>query len=563
MKKLLLLSILLLFFFICNAQQIPKLESIHNETPNNPFIKVDRASMEKSPSYNRTSSGLITRQVNVDVNGDNILGDAANEPSIAVDPTNPNRIVIGWRQFDTVRSDFRQAGYGYSLDGGETWTFPGVLDPGVFRSDPILDFDAQGNFYYNALTADPDLTMFSSDVFKIDDGGVVWSAGVSAHGGDKGWLEVDRSTSIGGGNIYSQWTFAFSECESLNFTRSTNGATSFEACSEIPNFPIYGTLAVNAQGDLYQTGFNSPGVFVQKSSTAKDPNEQVTWSAQTIVPLGGLPSAGGPNPGGLLGHIWIDTDNSNGPGAGNIYVLSTVDIDATSDPADVMFSKSTDGGDTYSKGFRINNDSTNTAYQWFGTLSVAPNGRIDIAWLDTRNASPNEFTSVLYYAFSEDQGESWSSNIPISEPFNPNIGYPQQEKLGDYFDMVSDNDYAHLAWANTFTGGQDVYYTRITPENVLGISEVATSNNQLQIVPNPVDNTTIVSFINKQADQVILEIIDIHGRSVKTLLEAEVSGAQSVPWNAQDYYGIPLRSGVYFVRLTSGTNVSVEKVIVR
>ena len=50
-----------------------------------------------------------------------ILGDAGNETSLAVDPNNPNRIVIGWRQFDTVTSNFRQAGYGYSLDGGITW----------------------------------------------------------------------------------------------------------------------------------------------------------------------------------------------------------------------------------------------------------------------------------------------------------------------------------------------------------------------------------------------------------------------------------------------------------
>ena len=41
-------------------------------------------------------------QVNVDANGNNILGDAANESSIAVDPTDGNKITIGWRQFDSV-----------------------------------------------------------------------------------------------------------------------------------------------------------------------------------------------------------------------------------------------------------------------------------------------------------------------------------------------------------------------------------------------------------------------------------------------------------------------------
>ncbi len=36
-------------------------------------------------------------QVNVTANGLNITGDAANEPSICVDPTNGSKMAIGWR----------------------------------------------------------------------------------------------------------------------------------------------------------------------------------------------------------------------------------------------------------------------------------------------------------------------------------------------------------------------------------------------------------------------------------------------------------------------------------
>ena len=86
--------------------------------------------------------GVFTSfQANVDASGNNILGDAANEPAIAVDPTDPNKMVIGWRQFDSINSDFRQGGWGYTTDGGLTWTFPGVLEPGVFRSDPVTKSD--------------------------------------------------------------------------------------------------------------------------------------------------------------------------------------------------------------------------------------------------------------------------------------------------------------------------------------------------------------------------------------------------------------------------------------
>ena len=109
-------------------------------------------------------------QVNVTAGGANILGDAANEPSLAVDPTHPDRMAIGWRQFDTVSSNFRQAGWGYSQDGGRTWHFAGILQPGIFRSDPVLGFDAQGAFYYASLTQDG--SQLPCSVFKSTNGGV-------------------------------------------------------------------------------------------------------------------------------------------------------------------------------------------------------------------------------------------------------------------------------------------------------------------------------------------------------------------------------------------------------
>ena len=123
-----------------------KRKAIHNEIPNDKYVAVQRDKMLRTPAYTYRNAGIFTTKVNIDKNGNNFVSDAGNEPSIAVDPENPNRIVIGWRQFDDINSDFRQAGYAYSTDGGQTWTFPGVIDPGIFRSDPVLDFDANGNF---------------------------------------------------------------------------------------------------------------------------------------------------------------------------------------------------------------------------------------------------------------------------------------------------------------------------------------------------------------------------------------------------------------------------------
>ena len=106
-------------------------------------------------------------------------------------------------------------------------------------------------------------------------------------------------------------------------------------------------------------------------------------------------------------------------------------------------------------------------WQWFQTMSVAPNGRIDVVWNDTRNTGAVNL-SELFYTFSTDAGATWAKNLPVSPVFDSHLGWPQQNKLGDYYDMVSDNLGASAAFAATFNGEQDVYYLRIGPYDCNG-----------------------------------------------------------------------------------------------
>ncbi len=427
------------------------------ETPVEWSIAAVPGPRRTAPGAVPTAGGFVSVQVNVDEFGDNILNDAANEPSIAVDPTAPNRMVIGWRQFDTVNNSFRQGGWGYSNDGGRSWTFPGVLEPGVFRSDPVLDFDAEGNFYYNSLSVVSG--EFSTQVFKSVDGGVTWGEPVWAFGGDKQWMVIDRTGGIGHGNIYANWTAFFSVCDG-QFTRSYDGGQSFLPCIDVPSSPQWGTLAVGPAGELYIAG----GAFqIVKSSTLQDENLPAQFDFAVPVNMGGDLEFGvdnGPNPAGLLGQAWVAVNHAKGPTQGEVYMLCSVNPPG-GDPLDVHFVRSTDGGVTWSNPIRVNDDPTNNgAWQWFGTMSVAPNGRIDVIWNDTRNTGQANM-SELFYSFSTDSGDTWSPNIELSPVFNSWIGWPQQNKIGDYYDMISDDVGANLAWAATFNGEHDVYYLRI------------------------------------------------------------------------------------------------------
>ncbi|MEA3504208.1 MAG: T9SS type A sorting domain-containing protein [Bacteroidota bacterium] len=537
---------------------------MHHEVPNDKYVPVSRESMKKSPAYEYKSSVFFTTQVNIDENGNNIIGDAANEPSIAIDPVNPNRIVIGWRQFDDINNDFRQAGYGYSTDAGQTWTFPGVIDPGVFRSDPVLDFDANGNFYYNSLTVDESDNM-NCDVYKIEDGGVEWDDGTYALGGDKQWMRIDRTDGVGAGNNYSFWSSAWSICAPGAFTRSTDGCVSFDDCVEVSGDPYWGTLAVGADGDLYMVGVgNSYDVIVVKSTTAKYSDVPVAWDSYASVDLDGDLDGWSPiNPQGLIGQAWVDVDVSDGSGSGNVYVLASVRRSSSADPADVMFAKSIDGGQMFSSPIRINSDESVGNYQWFGTMSVAPNGRIDVVWLDTRDApAGSQYFSSLYYSFSIDQGETWSENERLSEAFDPHIGWPQQQKMGDYFDMVSDNGGAHLAWANTLNGGQDVYYAHIKPlsTDIDNLFEEQVFNST--VFPNPFINETTIGFSLSKAANVNIEVYNVVGQKIKSLSNCKMlAGQHSVTWNGCDDAGIRLREGFYLLRLEAGNYSQTQKIL--
>ncbi len=431
---------------------------------------------------------FISVQVNVDEFGNNIPGDAANETSIAIDPTNPSNIVIGWRQFDTISSNFRQAGYAYSHDAGKTWTFPGVLDPGQFRSDPVLDSDSEGNIYYYSLSS-----IVSVEMFISSDKGVSWDGPYYGFGGDKEWMIVDRTSSAGAGNIYCNWNLYYSCCPG-DFTRSRDGGVSFIEPVNVPQRPYWGTMTVTPNGILYVVGIGTGGMAVARSPDAYLYGGTPSFDQVVNFDLGGyVDVATGPNPGGLLGQLWIASNHSDGPSRGNLYVLASVNPPG-SDPLDVMFTRSSSWGVSWSAPVRVNDDPTNNgAWQWFGTMSVAPNGRIDAIWNDTRNTgSPN--LSQVFYSFSEDEGVSWSENIPVTPVFDSYLGWPQQSKIGDYYHMVSDVGGVNLAYAATFNGEQDVYFLRIAPlKPPLAASgeHAARKNRFISIDPTPNGSTKI------------------------------------------------------------------------
>jgi hypothetical protein len=428
--------------------------------------------LETGPRMISQFGSFISYQVNVDANHHNILGDAANEPSITVDSTDHNRMAIGWRQFNSVQSDFRQGGWGFTTDAGTTWTFPGVLENNVFRSDPVLKSDDSGNFFYLSL-----LQSFCDNMYGSTNGGQSWSElqpDGDASGGDKEWFTIDNTGGMGHGFQYQAWSTA-AECIGGQFSRSTDGGATWMSPINIPSSPVWGTLDVDTNGNLFIGGgdFGS-NFFCVRSSNAQNGNVTPSFDQNVSVNLGGSVLFGATiNPGGLAGMIFLAIDRSGTATNNNIYMLATVQQFSASNGSDIMFTRSTDGGLTFSAPQRITDDPVNqNKWHWFGTLAVAPNGRIDSVWFDTRNAA-NNTDSQLFYSWSTDGGVTWAPNVAVSNSFNPFEGYPVQNKIGDYITIVSDNTGGDVAYPATFnfdpnTGQheEDVYYVRVSPSGV-------------------------------------------------------------------------------------------------
>ncbi len=396
---------------------------------------------------------------------------------MAISPTDPNAIVIGWRLFPDISSNHRVAGFSYSHDGGITFTAGGSLTPppgwpaDTAQTDPVMGADSNGTFFYWSEPFRPDSAEW---VYPSFDNGVTWQTPTpvqSPINGDKDWMVIDNTGTIGDGHIYGGWNdFSLGgQC----FTRSIDGGASFSPTVRIADSG--GTqwmlhFAVGPDGELYAAwrNYSQDAIFITKSNDAKDPAVTPTFDAFGPGGQNGLdikldnsndPGFLDINPDGFH-QIYIGVDQSNGPHRGWVYCIKA---DNRRDESDIYFARSSDGGLSWKNNIRINDDTAGTI-QWMPTMSIAPDGRIDAVWYDTRN-DPNGNTphSEMFYSFSIDGGSTWAVNRRISESFDTTIGFPNQNKIGDYIDCRSDLQKMNFIYSATYNGGQDVWFMTAKP----------------------------------------------------------------------------------------------------
>ena len=109
----------------------------------------------------------------------------------------------------------------------------------------------------------------------------------------------------------------------------------------------------------------------------------------------------------------------------------------------------------------------------------------------------------------------------------------------------------------------DIDYVVVKLNNDTGPTEnipatITTHNNY----PNPFNPTTSINFNISNLSRVTVEVFNIKGQKVKTLLNDTLqTGSHSVVWDGNDSHNMPTSSGLYFYRISTENSQTTGKMI--
>ena len=96
--------------------------------------------------------------------------------------------------------------------------------------------------------------------------------------------------------------------------------------------------------------------------------------------------------------------------------------------------------------------------------------------------------------------------------------------------------------------------------NVQVVAGLSYSLNQNY--PNPFNPETSIKYTIPQAGRVTIQVFDVTGKEVATLVDNEVqAGSYETHWFGRDNNGFGVSTGVYILKMTSGTYVQAKKMM--
>ncbi len=410
---------------------------------------------------------VAMQNVQVGEETEQALIQSASTPAIAVNPRDPRNYVMGYR---IERPTFSCA-VTASFDEGRSWD-PGALalPPGAERCyTTSLAFDRDGSVHVVFATlAGPNNVPVGAWHSRSADGGKTFTSPAQVLGPGKYQVRLAVDSATSPPRLYLTWVepqgfglFSMAPPSSIMARVSTDGGASFGAPVRVSDarrdrvgapVPVIGAnsalhvLYYDYRRDIFDFQ-NEPGRyqgdFELVAATSRDGG--ATFSEATVD--GGVRP---PEP--FLVFTPPFPSMAADPARGRLYAAWS---DARAEKPAVLLAVSSDGGASWSAPRRVDDGAGEALLP---QLSVAPEGRLDVAYASVRGGEGNP-TEIRLTA-SDDQGKSFGPAIPLNRAFFRQLFPISARKdaghdLGSALGMVSKDDGAYVAWPDTRRGGSD------------------------------------------------------------------------------------------------------------
>jgi hypothetical protein len=184
--------------------------------------------------------------------------------------------------------------------------------------------------------------------------------------------------------------------------------------------------------------------------------------------------------------------------------------------------------------------------QFGATIAADQAGNIHVSYC-MDESHPN-----IYY--DRWDGRIWATQLII------NSFHSDQPAIGtDPFGSV------HVVWSTPLGQNREIYYREhvALEAPTSGIDAIAPLRaTQIVCAPNPFHQGVTLSMEMTTTETVLLEVLDVSGRHVRTLLDGSiVSGSRAFRWDGTDSRGHAVASGVYFYRLAHDGEVQTGPLV--
>ena len=409
------------------------------------------------------------------------------EPWIDVNPANPANLIGVYQQDRFSNGGASGLGTSVSFDGGASWqrltlaaeprfsrcmgAAPGSVGDYERATDPWVSFGPDGDAYQISLSFNDNRDLANALlVSESKDGGLTWSAPIEILRdtdpnvfNDKETITADWTDARYVYAIWDRLVFPKERAGGVSFlttaafrgpayfARSTDGGATWEPARAIfdpgqNDQTIGNQIVVMPDGDLVDgtTVFRNDnkggrsGGFV---SVLRSTDKGVTWSGEIPVAALGTVGIRDPETGAAVrtGDILPQIASDERAGTDNVYLVWQ-DARFTGFQRDqIAFSKSTDGGLTWSAPVRINN-------RRFATQAFTPAIRVDaggnlaVVYYDFRNNDVGDapLETDVWLVRSTDGGATWREERVTSVPFDMRAAPVARGFFtGDYIGLAS------------------------------------------------------------------------------------------------------------------------------